>query len=147
MLKDRDGNIFCVCLLLELYQLRKKKLKKVINFTGSGLFWTQLGLCILHSVGARVKLIKDADIQVQLCLYLIIFSEISQRKSVTSMSAYWNPKPTPTHKPVPLSEMKVSKSSLMKKKRKITPYDDSWIDSFDPRPMKSRKEIIHMEKN
>ena len=34
----------------------------------------------------------------------------------------------------------------MKKKRKITPYDDSWIDSFDPRPMKSRKEIIHMEK-
>ena len=146
MLKDRDGNIFCVCLLLELYQLRKKKLKKVINFTGSGLFWTQLGLCILHSVGARVKLIKDADIQVQLCLYLIIFSEIIQRKSVTSMSAYWNPKPTPTHKPVPLSEMKVSKSSLMKKKRKITPYDDSWIDSFDPRPMKSRKEIIHMEK-
>ena len=28
----------------------------------------------------------------------------------------------------------------MKKKRKITLYDDSWIDSFNPRPMKGRKE-------
>ena len=45
----------------------------------------------------------------------------------------------------PVSEMKVSKSSLMKKKRKITPYDDSWIDSLDPRPMKGRKEINHKE--
>ena len=70
----------------------------------------------------------------------------NQRNSVTSMSAYCNPKPTPTLKPVPMSEMKVSQSSLMKKKRKITPYDDSWIDSFDPRPMKGRKEITHKEK-
>ena len=70
----------------------------------------------------------------------------NQRNSVTSMSAYCNPKPTPTLKPVPMSEMKVSQSSLMKKKRKITPYDDSWIDSFDPRPMKGRKEITHTEK-
>ena len=46
-----------------------------------------------------------------------------------------------------MSEMKVSQSSLMKKKRKITLYDDSWIDSFDPRPMKGRKEITHKEKN
>ena len=69
----------------------------------------------------------------------------NQRKSVTSMSAYWNPSPAPTHRPVPTSEMKVSKSSLMKKKRKITPYDDSWIDSLDPRPMKGRKEINHKE--
>ena len=49
-------------LYLELYQLRKKKLKRAINFIGYGLFWTQLGLCILHSVGARVEPIKDADI-------------------------------------------------------------------------------------
>ena len=70
----------------------------------------------------------------------------NQRKSVTSLSAYWKPKPTPTLKPVPMSEMKVSQSSLMKKKRKITPYDDSWIDSFDPRPMKGRKEITRKEK-
>ena len=70
----------------------------------------------------------------------------NQRKSVTSLSAYWKPKPTPTLKPVPMSEMKVSQSSLMKKKRKITPYDDSWIDYFDPRPMKGRKEITHKEK-
>ena len=40
----------------------------MINFTGSGLLWTQLGLCILHSVGARVKLIKDADIKMNFCL-------------------------------------------------------------------------------
>ena len=70
----------------------------------------------------------------------------NQRKSVTSLSAYWKPKPIPTLKPVPMSEMKVSQSSLMKKKRKITPYDDSWIDYFDPRPMKGRKEITHKEK-
>ena len=68
----------------------------------------------------------------------------NQRKSVNSRSAYWNPMPTPTHKPVPMSEMKVSKSSLIK--RKVTPYDDSWIDSFDSRPMKGWKEITHIEK-
>ena len=62
------------------------------------------------------------------------------------MSAYWNPKPTLTLKPVPMPEMKVSQSSLMKKKRKITRYDDSWIDPIDPRPMKGRKEITHKEK-
>ena len=45
-----------------------------------------------------------------------------------------------------MSETKISQSSLMKKKRKIKPYDDSWIDSFDPRPMKGRKEITHKEK-
>ena len=70
----------------------------------------------------------------------------NQRKSVTSMSAYWNPSPAPTHRPVPTSEMKVSKSSLMKKKRKITTCDDSWIDSFHPRPMKGRKEITRTKK-
>ena len=62
------------------------------------------------------------------------------------MSAYWNPSPAPTHRPVPTYEMKVSKSSLMKKKRKITTCDDSWIDSFHPRPMKGRKEITHTKK-
>jgi len=70
----------------------------------------------------------------------------NQRKSVTSMSAYWNPKPTPKHKPVPISDMKISFSNVRKKKRKITPYDDSWIDSFDPRPMKQRREPTHEEK-
>ena len=34
----------------------------------------------------------------------------------------------------------------MKKKRKKTPYDDSWIDSFDPRLMKGRKDITLKEK-
>ena len=36
----------------------------------------------------------------------------NQRKSVTSMSAYWNHKPTPKHKLVPISEMKISFSNL-----------------------------------
>ena len=66
--KGLDGSIFFSVFLLELYQLSKKKLKRVINFTGSGLLWTQLGLCILHSAGARVKLIKDADIKMNFCL-------------------------------------------------------------------------------
>ena len=70
----------------------------------------------------------------------------NQGKSVTFMSAYWNPKPTPTHKPVPMSEIEVSKSTLMKRKRIITPCDDSWIDFFHPRPIKGRKEITHIEK-
>ena len=34
----------------------------------------------------------------------------------------------------------------MKKKRKITPCDNSWIDSFHPRPIKGRKEITQIEK-
>ena len=33
----------------------------------------------------------------------------------------------------------------MKKKRKITPCDNSWIDSFHPRPIKGRKEITQIE--
>lgn len=45
-----------------------------------------------------------------------------------------------------MSKMKVSKSSLMKKKKKITSYDDSWIDSVDSRPIKGRKEITRIEK-
>ena len=71
---------------------------------------------------------------------------LNQRKSVTSMSGYWNPKPTPKHKPVPISEMKMSFSNVRKKKRKVTPYDNSWIDSFDPRPMKQRRETTFQEK-
>ena len=59
----------------------RKKLKKAINFTGSGLLWTQLGLCILHSVGVRVELIKDADILVKFCLNLMIFFQIIESLS------------------------------------------------------------------
>ena len=57
----------------------------------------------------------------------------NQRKSLTSVFAYWNPKPMPTHKPVPISEMKISYSCVREKKRKFTTCDDFWIDSFDPR--------------
>ena len=70
----------------------------------------------------------------------------NQRKSVTSVSAYWNPKPTPKNKPVPLLEMKVSHGHGKRNKRKVTAQDDSWIDSFDPRPMKHRNEITLNEK-
>ena len=71
----------------------------------------------------------------------------NQRKSATSMSAHWNPKPTPKHKPVPISEMKISFGNFRKKKRKVASSDDSWIDSFDPRPMKQRRETTFQEKN
>lgn len=42
--------------------------------------------------------------------------------------------------------MKISHSTVKKKKRKVTPCDDSWIDSFDPRPMKHREETTTEEK-
>ena len=42
----------------------------------------------------------------------------SQGKSVTSVSAHWNPKPTLMHKP--LLEIKMSNSAAKKKKRKVT---------------------------
>ncbi|KAK2568079.1 hypothetical protein P5673_008005 [Acropora cervicornis] len=51
-----------------------------------------------------------------------------------------------TQKPVPISEIKISFSNLRKKKRKVTPSDDSWIDSFDPRPMKQRRETTVKDK-
>ena len=70
----------------------------------------------------------------------------NQTKSVTSVSAYWNPKPTPNNKPVPLLEMKVSHGHGKRNKRKVTAQDDSWIDSFDPRPMKHSNEITLNEK-
>ena len=40
----------------------------------------------------------------------------NQRNSVTSVSAYWNPKPTTKIKPVPFLEMKISHSNAQKKK-------------------------------
>ena len=70
----------------------------------------------------------------------------NQRNSVTSVSAYWNPKPTTKIKPVPLLEMKISHGNAKKKKRKVTARDDSWIDSFDPRPMKHRDKKTLNEK-
>ena len=51
-----------------------------------------------------------------------------------------------TQKPVPISEIKISFRNLRKKKRKVTPSDDSWIDSFDPRPMKQRRETTVKDK-
>ncbi|KAL9969539.1 hypothetical protein ACROYT_G021764 [Oculina patagonica] len=60
------------------------------------------------------------------------------------MSANLNPKPAPTHKPVP--EMKNFHSTVKKKKRKVTPCDESWVDSFDARPMKHREGTTMKEK-
>ena len=80
------------------------------------MFLTQLGLCILPSVGARVELIKDTDIWAT--LYELDDFLSNQKSAYQSMPAYWNLKPTLMHKPVPMSETKVSKSSLMKKKGK-----------------------------
>lgn len=40
----------------------------------------------------------------------------NQRKSLNFVFAYWNPKPRPTHKLVPNSEMQISCSTVRKKK-------------------------------
>jgi hypothetical protein len=70
----------------------------------------------------------------------------SERCSVTSLPAYWNPKPKPETKPIPYLEMKLFHCEGLNSKRKITNYDDSWIDSFDPRPTKQRKDISPEDK-
>jgi hypothetical protein len=70
----------------------------------------------------------------------------SERCSVTSLPAYWNPKPKPETKPIPYLKMKLFHSEGLNSKRKITNYDDSWIDSFDPRPTKQRKDISPEDK-
>ena len=64
----------------------------------------------------------------------------NNRISCTSLPAYWNPKPTPNHKLIPFKQMKISHSRPKKGKRKVTPNDESWVDSFDPRPKKSRND-------
>ncbi|KAK2557048.1 hypothetical protein P5673_020906, partial [Acropora cervicornis] len=106
--QDLDGS-------LGSFRHRRKKHKKVRSFTGSGLFSIQMFLCTLHSAGVRAEQIKAADILEQYCLNLMISFQIKECRSVTSMAAYWNPKPTPKHKPVPISEMKISFSNLRKK--------------------------------
>ena len=88
---------FCVFVAGVIPTQKEKKLKKAINYTGSGLFWTQLGLCILHSVGEADQGCRHLGATL---FELDVFLS-NQRKSVTSMSAYWDPLPTPTHKPVP----------------------------------------------
>ena len=65
----------------------------------------------------------------------------SERTAVTSLPASWNPKPTPECRPLPFLEIKRSHSTGLGSKRDMTPYDDSWIDSFYPRPTKQRKDI------
>ena len=66
----------------------------------------------------------------------------SERTSVTSLPAYWCPKPKPQNKPLPLLEMKLSHSRKLKRK----PPDDSWIDSFDPMTNRLRCMITEEEK-
>ena len=56
----------------------------------------------------------------------------SERTAVTSLPAYWNPKRTPQSRSLPFLEVKLSHSTGLGSKRDMTPYDDSWIDSFDP---------------
>ena len=63
-----------------------------------------------------------------------------ERPSVTSLPAYWNPKPMPDTTPLPFMEMKMASSTGQNTKKVVTNYDESWIDSFDPRPPKERKD-------
>ena len=65
----------------------------------------------------------------------------NERIAVTSLPAYWNPKPTPECRPLPFLEVKLSHSNQLASKRYMTPYDNSWIDSFDPRPTRQRTDI------
>ena len=56
----------------------------------------------------------------------------SERSAVTSLPAYWNPKRTPQSRSLHFLEVKLSHSTGLGSKRDMAPYDDSWIDSFDP---------------
>ena len=51
-----------------------------------------------------------------------------ERSGVTSLPAYWNPKPMLGTKRLPFLEMKLFHSLELDSKRKITNYDESWID-------------------
>ncbi len=66
-----------------------------------------------------------------------------ERPSVTSLPAYWNPKPMPDTRPLPFMEMKMAHSTGLETKRVMINYDESWIDSFDLRPPKQRKDLPH----
>ncbi len=70
----------------------------------------------------------------------------NERTSVTSLPAYWQPKPNPRNKPLPLLELKLSHSVKLKRKRQYVPVDDSWIDSFDPMPNRLRCTMTEEEK-
>ena len=72
----------CICGLGDTNT--KKKLKKVRCFTGSGLFFIQMGLFTLYSATASVEQIKNVDIWGQ---FLMVFFS-NQRKSVPCMCAY-----------------------------------------------------------
>ena len=67
------------------------------------------------------------------------------RLAVTSVPAYWDPQPEPTQDSVPIFYLKISHSTGSRK-RKITSYDESWIDSFDPRPSKNRTDPTLLDK-
>ena len=69
-----------------------------------------------------------------------------ERTSVTSLPAYWQPKPTPRNKPLPLLEMKICHLVKPKRKRKHVSLDDSWVDSFDPMPNRMRTTISEVDK-
>ena len=71
----------------------------------------------------------------------------NERTAVTSLPAYWQPKPQPENKPLPLLEMKLSHSKKSTRKRKYVPVDDSWIDSFDPMPNQLRCTLTEEEKS
>ena len=49
----------------------------------------------------------------------------------------------PDTQPVPFMEMKMSHSTGLHCKGVITNYDESWIDSFDPRPTKDRTDLSY----
>ena len=88
LLRSCSQYLFCV---YGRHYTNTKKNTRVQSTTYSGLCLIQMLLCTLHSADVRVELIKDAD----QCLSLIISFPIKEKESLSPLSAYWNPKPTP----------------------------------------------------
>ena len=63
----------CICGLGDTNT--KKKLKKVRCFTGSGLFFIQMGLFTLYSATASVEQIKNVDIWGQFLMFFFFKSK------------------------------------------------------------------------
>ena len=67
---------------------------------------------------------------------------------MTSVPAYWDPQPATFPQfqdPVPIFDLKILHSTGSRK-RKITPYDESWIYSFDSRPPKNTTDATFLDK-
>lgn len=135
-IKDSDGTTFFVITAKVMLAQRKK------NQEGTKYFRLWVIFSPDGSIFSAYCICKGGTDQGCKHLGAVLFELedflCNERNFVTSGPAYWSPKPTPLHKPM---QLKTSYSKPKRGKRKITPYDNSWIDSFDPRPEKHRIDI------